>query len=99
MKKKKEAQTKQTPQYVLALIIFMMIFIGELFVYTWSHVQCVQAGYAITEGKEESRRLKVLQDKLKIELAHLKSPGRISDIAEKKLGLILPRADQTIVLE
>ena len=39
-----------------------------------------------------------LQKKLKIELAHLKSPERIGKIAETRLGLIMPNAKQTIII-
>ena len=39
-----------------------------------------------------------MQDKLKIELAVLKSPKRITKIARDRLGLIRPTPEQTMVI-
>ena len=79
-------------------IILMSIFISELFLYTWSRVQCIRTGYEIT--KEENRRqvLVTLKNKLKVELAHLKSPERIAEIAKDQLGLTTPAPEQIMVI-
>jgi cell division protein FtsL len=39
-----------------------------------------------------------LQNNLKIELARLKSPQRITKIARDHLGLVVPKPEQTIVM-
>ena len=76
----------------------MGIFIIELLLYTWSRVQCVQFGYELSEATDKQNNLLLLQNNLKIEIAHLKSPKRISQIAKEQLGLILPKPDQLIVI-
>ena len=79
-------------------LAIMILFIVELFFYTWCRVQYIQMGYDISEGADEQRTLVTLQQNLKIELARLKSPERIEKIARQQLGLIAPSEEQIIVV-
>jgi cell division protein FtsL len=79
-------------------LVLLSIFIAELLLYTWCRVQFVRTGYVISEETQKNRHLMALQKKLRIELAHLKSPERIGKIAETQLGLIMPNAKQTIII-
>lgn len=76
----------------------MAFFIAELLVYTWSRVQCIQVRYEISELTADQERLVMLQDNLKIELARLKAPQRIANIAKQQLGLVAPTSKQLIVI-
>ena len=78
--------------------IIAILFISELFLYTWCRVQCVKTGYEIS--KETDRRIKLssLQNNLKVEIAHLKSPQRIARIASMHLGLIIPTPEKMIII-
>jgi cell division protein FtsL len=79
-------------------IIFMAVFIAELFLYTWCRVNCIDVGYDISRETKKQNELIALQNNLKIELASLKSPERISKIAKDQLGLNAPTKSQTIVI-
>jgi len=76
----------------------LMLFIGELLFYTWCRVQSVQVGIAISAERRKNEELQTLQNSLKIELARLKAPERISYIARKKLGLDMPEPSKTIMV-
>ncbi len=76
----------------------MFIFIAELLFYTWCRVQNVQHGYEISRQDLSQKQLIAYQNNLKIELARLKSPDRIAQIAKKQLGLIMPTTEKTILL-
>lgn len=76
----------------------MILFIGELFIYTWYRVQSVQMGYEITKAYDDQRRLLAVRQNLMIELARLKSPERIERIARKQLGLTTPAPEQILVI-
>ncbi len=78
--------------------LILCVFIGQLLFYTWCRVQCVRVGYEISSETDRHRKLTVLQSELKIELARLKSPERISHIARTRLGLRTPGPEQTIVI-
>jgi cell division protein FtsL len=78
--------------------LIMSVFILELFFYTWCRVQNVQFGYEISNEMNHQKKLIVYQNNLKIELARLKSPERITQIAKQQLGLVMPTAEKTILL-
>jgi cell division protein FtsL len=92
--RKKKAESKITGIW----IIFMVIFIAELFVYTWCRVNYIDMGYEISKETKKQHELIALQNNLKIELASLKSPERIAKIAKYQLGLEVPTKSQTIVI-
>ncbi len=79
-------------------IIFMAVFISELFLYTWCRVNSIGVGYEISKETKKQHELIALQNNLKIELASLKSPERISKIAKDQLGLKSPTKSQTIII-
>ncbi|MGD2269340.1 MAG: cell division protein FtsL [Desulfobacterales bacterium] len=76
----------------------MVIFLAELLLYTWCRVQSVQLRYAISELTETHRRRITMQNNLKIELARLKSPHRIANIATSRLGLTMPTSEQVVII-
>lgn len=92
--KKKPSAKKMTGVWILILALFM----GELLFYTWCRVQCVQVGIAISAERRKAEELNTLRNSLKIELARLKAPERISYIARKKLGLDMPEPSKTIMV-
>ena len=79
-------------------ILIMMLFMAELLLYTWCRVQCVRLGYDIAREETRQQDLMALQHTVKIELAHLKSPERIANIAKKQLGLSIPTPEQLIII-
>ena len=93
-KNRKPPGKRMTGVWVLVLALF----IGELFFYTWCRVQCVQVGMAISAARRKQQELNTLHNSLKIELARLKAPERISYIARQKLGLGMPDPQQTIMV-
>jgi len=95
MSKKKQNKTNKWLNIIC--VFFLAIFVSELFFFAWCRIQCVKAGYDISKKTDEHNNLLKAQNSLKLELAHLKSHERISQIA-KRLGLVLPNAEQTIIL-
>ena len=79
-------------------IIMLGLFLGELFFYTWCRVNNVRLGYEVAQETDKQTKLLAYQENLKIELARLKSPERIARIATEQLDLVMPRADQTILI-
>ena len=95
---KRRKKKKRNPRILAAWLAFMGLFITELLFYTWSRVQCVQIRYEISDIAADQERLVRLQDNLKIELARLKAPRRISKIAKQQLGLVAPTSNQLIIV-
>jgi cell division protein FtsL len=79
-------------------VLLLGLFIAELFFYTWCRMQCVQVGYRIAMESRKNQELQSLQNSLKIELARLKAPERITQIARKRLKLELPETQQIVLV-
>jgi len=97
MKNKKKRVTRN-PKLTLAYLAVMVVFIVELLFSAWCREQSRKIESDIIKQAQNIKRLSARQDKLKIELARLKSPRRIAKIARDQLGLITPTPNQTIVL-
>jgi cell division protein FtsL len=78
--------------------LLLGILIAEFFFYAWCRMQCVQAGYQIAVESRKNQELHTLQNSLKIELARLKAPERITQIARKRLKLELPETQQVVLV-
>ena len=48
-------------------------------------------GYALVATQTQAQQLELENERLRVEIAQLKSPQRIKQIAEDKLGMIVPR--------
>lgn len=81
------------------LIIFMMfLFMGSGIGYVWSNFERTQIGYDLSQLKKQEMRLLEINQKLRLEIATLKSSQRLQTLARQKLGLHQPKPDQIIVL-
>jgi len=98
MNRRKSAKRTVGPRRILLWTTLLVVFMVELLFYTWCRVQCTRIGYEITEADKTRQNLITMQNQLKIELAHLKSPERIENIARNRLGLTMPRPEQTVVV-
>jgi len=79
-------------------IMLLSVFIVQLLLYTWCRVECVQIGYEIGNEENNQREFISVQNNLKIELARLKSPERISEIAKNRMGLSIPAPEQMLTI-
>lgn len=79
-------------------IILLFLFLSELLFYTWCRVQCRRLGFEMTKNVDANRKQMVLQNSLVLEIAHLKSPERISSIARQQLKLEPPSHEQMVVV-
>jgi len=84
---------------LLFLFIFLMLFLigGSLF-HVWSRVQLIHLGYEVSNALKEGRTLAEANKRLQVEIATLKSYGRIEKIATEELGMTKPRPEQMIVI-
>ncbi len=78
--------------------LLMLIFIGGSLFYVWSRIQVIQLGYEISNALKEERTLTEANKKLRLEIATLKSYGRIEKFAVEELRMIKPKPEQVIVI-
>ena len=79
-------------------LAIMLVFIAELFAYTWCRVQSIRVGYAIAVENQRYQHQSMIRKKLTVELAHMKSPKRIETLG-RQLGLVTPSTQQIVVME
>lgn len=70
-----------------------------LFVYVWSHLQVLDAGYRIDELEQGLHELQQHERRLRLEAAHLSNPRRIEARAAAELGMVPPERRQMVFLE
>jgi hypothetical protein len=92
------AASKNHGRLAVIWLAIMLVFLAELFAYTWCRVQSIRVGYAIAAENRRFQHQSMIRKKLTVELAHMKSPKRV-EILGRKLGLVAPSARQIVVLE
>ena len=94
MKKKRRYLTyRQLFLIAGMLVIFMVSGIG----YVWSNYEGTQIGYDLSRLQQKELMLKELNQKLRLELATLKSPQNLED-AVRGMGFKAVSQDQIITL-
>jgi cell division protein FtsL len=58
--------------------------------YAWQHFETIQLRYQLESLRSERSQAAELNQELKLEVAGLRSPGRIDVIARRQLGLTAP---------
>ncbi|MDY0164015.1 cell division protein FtsL [Desulfobotulus sp.] len=79
------------------IFLLSMVFI-TLFSATWIRTQCTSLNFLITQTRADRDRLITRNRNLEIEQARLRSPERIRNLGETRLGLGMPKAENTFDL-
>jgi cell division protein FtsL len=74
-----------------------LLFAGVMLFAIWARTRVTAAGYALDKAVRENQELLRKREGLLIQVAQLKSPGRLQELA-KKLGMGAPPAHRTVVL-
>jgi cell division protein FtsL len=69
------------------------------FLYAWQHFEAIQLRYQLESLRSERVQANELNQELKLEIAGLRSPGRIDVIARRQLGLTVPVPGQVAPME
>ena len=77
---------------------FAAVFFVIAIVCVWSRAKVVGLGYEISTQSRHLYEARVINEKLRAEVAMLKAPGRIEPIAKEKLKLLPPKSDQIILM-
>jgi cell division protein FtsL len=78
-----------------ALVLWTM---GSGFAYVWCQTQVVNLGYRLSEVHRQHAKLVDENKKLHLEMARLRAPERVEEIALHQLGLKHPDKHQIVLL-
>ncbi|MBF5044406.1 cell division protein FtsL [Aggregicoccus sp. 17bor-14] len=84
--------------HLLPAVAVMVLLTAVGLVHVTGRVMVVDAGYRLSRSEAESRTLQRENDRLKLELATLKTPARLERLAREKLGMGLPATGAVIAL-
>lgn len=84
--------------HLLPAFLLCALFASVGIVHVSGRVMVVRAGYHLSELQNQSRKLSRENDRLKLELATLKSPARLEKIAREELGMSEPAPSAVITL-
>lgn len=85
--------------FLLPSFLFIsLVFIISVF-FVWSRVELVNLEYDISSMERKLRTLKQEERCLRLEVASLRSPSRIEQVARNDLGMKLPSPEQTVVVK
>ena len=96
--KSKTSKFHVTRRQVVVTLMMLICFMGTGIGYVWSNFERTQIGYDLSQLKKEEMRLEEINQKLKLELATLKSPQNLEHLAIHQLGLSSPKPEQIILL-
>jgi len=83
--------------FFITLVVAAVFIVCALFS-VWAHHQVLALGYEISKANQEEQELLQENKRLRLDVAALKSPGRIEGVALKNLGFANPQKDQLIVV-
>jgi cell division protein FtsL len=83
------------PTFIVVALVLMFVAL----IYVGSHIRMTRMEYEIAAALTAKELLLEEQKKLKLEMAMLKAPQRIEQIARTKLQMSYPEAEQVIVLK
>jgi cell division protein FtsL len=83
---------------IFVALMVAFVFLGCALFYVWAHHQVISLSYEISKASQEEQNLVQVNKKLRLELASLKSPKRIENMAVKDLGLVNPQKEQLIIV-
>jgi cell division protein FtsL len=94
---KQRSRFQLSASQLLLIAMLLITFMGSGIGYVWSNFEGTQIGYDISKLQNEELRLKELNQKLRLELATLKSPQYLEGAA-RRLGLRPVTPEQIVIL-
>ena len=79
-------------------LVSLCLCLAGVAVYMWPRVQVVRLAYRVQTSEQHVTELLQARDQLRVELAALKDPQRIYQLATEQLGMNTPRPDQVVIV-
>jgi cell division protein FtsL len=98
-KRKKPSKDSGSRNPLKYTLIALGFFIPAVLAYIWLHVQRVNLSYDLAREQKQKKELTETNKKLRIQLANLRAPERIEQIALTKLGLRPPAKGQIEIIK
>ncbi len=87
------------PPRLLRVFVFLAILLSVSLFFVWSRLQLVNLQYEISKAESRLREAQREVRCLRLEAASLRHPGRIEEVAKKRLGLRNPAPAQVVYVK
>ena len=94
----REVDEARQRQFVRAVAIGGLL-VAVLLFSAWQHFELVQHGYLMERLQQERAAEEEINRHLKLEIATLRAPRRIEDMATHKLRMVQPAASDVVIIE
>ena len=82
---------------IFLIIIMLFLLMGSGIGYVWSNFEGTQIGYDLSRLEKEELKLREMNQKLRLELATVKSPQYLEEVT-RNLGLKEAPPDRIVIL-
>jgi cell division protein FtsL len=83
----------------LRVVLITLLIIATLILYVTAKVSIMRLGYRIEALDREKKELERANRSLRIEASSLASPGRIEEIAIKRMGMVRPPKENVVTVK
>jgi len=94
----REVDEARQRQFVRAVAIGGLL-VAVLLFSAWQHFELVQHGYLMERLQQERAAEEEINRHLKLEIATLRAPRRIEDMATRDLRMVQPAAAEVVIIE
>ena len=94
----REVDEARQRQFVRAVAIGGLL-VAVLLFSAWQHFELVQHGYLMERLQQERAAEEEINRHLKLEIATLRAPRRIEDMATRELRMVQPAAADVVIIE
>jgi cell division protein FtsL len=84
---------------VRRVLVLGLVLVALCIAQVWLRLQVTHVGYELSATRRMQLRLEHEQRELEVELATLRDPGRIADVARRQLGMVEPGKGQVVILK
>ena len=90
--------TNRLDVFRFLMICMVLLTVVSVF-HVWSRFKLVDLNLQISEASRQLKEAEQEQKRLKLEVASLRTPGRIETIAKSELGMALPTEQQVVLVK
>jgi len=84
--------------YSHLLAVMILLTLVSIF-HVWSRVKVIELNLQLTEAGNQLKNEQQEQNRLKLEVASMKTPVRIESLAKGELGMALPTEQQVVIVK
>jgi cell division protein FtsL len=93
----REQDVKHRREYLSVTCLFGAFLVCLLF-YGWQQYRWIQNGYRIEEAQKRQEHLGEMGRQLRLERESLRNLQRIDEIAQRDLGMVMPKPGQLVIM-